>query len=168
MTAKDVITPLKVKEKSVSRRSVTAGMPLVDVLPRLLDAPGRCLDVTDSDGEVIGVIDEISMLEGLGRMIAPRDDSSVITIDCKPSEYSASLLAHAVEDSDAHLVDLWSTPGEDGDIRVTLRVRNLDPTSTVHNLERYGFRVSEAVGAADTEPLFSAESLLALQTLLNV
>lgn len=168
MTAKDIISRIAVETPEPPARSVGSEMPLVDVLPRLLDTPGRRLGVLGPDSSLMGIIDESSMLEGLGRMIAPRDDSSIVTLDCRPSEYSASLIAHAVEDSDAHLVDLWSVPGEDGDIRVTLRVRSLDPTSTVHNLERYGFRVADAVGADGGEPLFSLERLMAVKALLDV
>ncbi len=101
-------------------------MPVVNVLPLLLDTPEGLLGVRSGNG-FEGVIDRDSLLEGLGRMIAPRDDCSVITLECVPADYSASRIAHAVEeDSDAHLVDMWSTPSEDGKIQVTLRVRRED------------------------------------------
>ena len=64
------------------------------------------------------------MLEGLARMIAARGDCSEVTVECRPEDYSASQLAHAVEDSGAHLVDLFSSPPADGHIRVTLRLRH--------------------------------------------
>ncbi|MDE5806720.1 MAG: hypothetical protein K2H76_01270 [Muribaculaceae bacterium] len=147
--------------------SVPGEMPLVDVLPRLLDAPGRILGV-EEDGERVGVIDQTSLLEGLGRMIPVRDDSSLVTVECAPADYSASRLSHAVEDSDAHIVDLWSAPAENGKIRVTLRVRRSDPTPTVHNLERYGYDVVDTSSAVYQDAEVAWERLLALNTLLNV
>ena len=169
MTAKEILSPEKTVTERRPVRMVEADMPLLEVLPRLLDTPMREIGV--SDGNVsIGVIDETSMLEGLGRMIAARDDCSTITVECRPEEYSASMLAHAVEDSDAHLVDLITTPQEDGNMQVTLRVRHNDPSAAIRSLERYEFRVVDAHGNEDgsRDAAIAAERLLALQTLLNV
>lgn len=167
MTARDVLSPRHQLRAPAPLRSVSADMPLVDVLPRLLDAPDRMLGVADG-GVPLGVIDETSLLEGLGAMIAPRDDSSVVTVECRPEDYSASLLAHAVEDADAHLVDLWSVPAPDGRLRVTLRVRHTDPSTVVHSLERYDFHVTDAYGADYADAGLACARLSALQLYLNV
>lgn len=169
MTAKEILSPGKTVAERCPVRMVEAEMPLLEVLPRLLDSPRREIGV--SDGDVgIGVIDESSMLEGLGKMIAARDDCSTITVECRPEDYSASMLAHAVEDSDAHLVDLITTPQDDGFLQVTLRVRHSDPSAAIRSLERYEFHVVEAHGNSDAsrDAAIAAERLLALQTLLNV
>lgn len=168
MTARDVLSPLMLPASEMAGlRIVDGDMPLVDVLPRLLDSGSHSLAV--ADGEVtLGVITETSLLEGLGRMIAPRDDSSVVTVECHPEDYSASLLAHAVEDADSHLVDLWSSPSADGMMRVTLRVRSCDPSAAVSSLERYDFHVVEASGSTMRDAEIASERLLALQVLLNV
>lgn len=127
MTARDAISPLK-KEGSVPPKdSVRGDIHLLEVLPRLLESPERTLSVTDGE-ETVGIIDQTSMMEALGRLIAPRYDSSVIELECAPSDYSASLFARAVEDVDMHLVDLLTTPGTEGRVRVTLRIRCEDPT----------------------------------------
>lgn len=167
MTARDVISPVRQAPQAGILPSVEADMPLVDVLHRLLDAPGRELAVT-SRGEVMGVADQTTVLEGLGRMLAPRDDSSVLTVECPASDYSASRLAHAVEDADAHLVDMWSVPAPDGRVAVTLRVSHLDPSSVAHNLERYGYEVTSAYGDTELDAEVAAERLLALQMMLNI
>ncbi len=169
MTARDAISPIILRNTPVPApaRGVEADMPLVDVLPRLLDAPGRLLEVKDS-GMPVGTIDETSMLTALGCMLAVRDDCSVVTLECRPEDYSASLIAHAVEDAEVHLVDLWSVPAEEGWLRVTLRVRCLDPSAVVHSLERYDFRVVEAHGARYYDPEVSRERMEALQLYLNV
>ncbi len=148
-------------------RNVSAEMPAVDVLPRLLDSSGQRLGVKQGD-EMIGVINRDSMFEGLGRMIAARDDCSLITLECAAGDYSASRIAHAVEDSDAHLVDLWSVPADGGKVQVTLRVRRDDPSPAVHSLERYGYDVVAAYGNENRDEELSAMRLLELRTLLNV
>lgn len=165
--AKDVISPTGCPTYGAVEKTVPSAMPLVDVLPRLLDAPHRLLGVEEG-GRYLGVIDQTSLLEGLGREIAPRDDASVIILECAPADYSASRIAHAVEDSDAHLVDLLTAPAERGMLRVTLRVRLNDPTTAVHNLERYGYEVIEASGANYQDAGLAFERLLGLQALLNV
>lgn len=148
--------------------AVSAEMPVVDVLSRLLDSPSHRLAVRGADDECLGVVDSDSLLQGLSTVIAPRDDSSLVMLECHPSDYSASLMARAVEDADTHLVDLWSTPGDAGKVRVTLRVRTLDPTSVAHSLERYGYEVTGTVSGNSADVLVAAERLMELQALLNV
>lgn len=168
MTAREITSPVRRVAGSRPQRVVDADTPLLEVLPRLLDAPGRELAVTDGS-DTLGIIDERSLLEGLGRLIAGRDDSSVITLECTPEEFSASHIAHAVEDSDVHLVDLLTTPVGEGKLKVTLRVRRRDPMPTVHSLERYDFKVTGAYGSdTSAEAIISAERLLSLKALLNV
>ena len=167
ITARQILSPI-LRSPAVSPvRNVNGDMPILEVLPRLLDAPDRMLGVTEN-GSQMGIIDQTSLLEGVGRMIAPRDDSSAIGIECSPEEYSASRIAHAVEDSDAHLVDMFSTPGDDGLLHVTLRVRRGDPSPTVRSLERYGYCVTGAQGAEYQDSEVAFERLLELNTLLNV
>lgn len=167
MTAREAVSPVKKPENLKDGVRVEGGMHLLDVLPRLLDTPTRELTV-EVDGEAMGIIDQTSLLEALGREIAPRDDSSMVEFECAPSDYSASQIAHAVEDVDVHLVDLLTTPGDEGRVHVTLRVRCEDPTATVHSLERYGYEVKTVHGNTDASSTAAVERILALQALINV
>ena len=169
MTAKEIISTEKRLYGGDPSRTVEASMPLLEILPRLLDSPQREIGVSE-DGVSLGIIDQTSLLEGLGRMIAARDDCSVITLECSPEEYSASQIARAVEDSDAHLVDLLTAPGEGGSILVTLRVRHSDPSAAVRSLERYDYHVIEAHGAGSQlrDAELSEERLNSLRALMNV
>lgn len=167
MTARDAISHLRKKESVVPSGEIGGGVHLLEVLPRLLDAPGRELRV-DDEGDASGVIDQTSMLEALGRLISPRNDCSVIEIECAPYDYSASHIARAVEDSDVHLVDLITSPGEGDRVLVTLRVRCDDPEPTAHSLERYGYEVKGVFGHGDVDRTVAFERLLAVQTLINV
>lgn len=169
MTAKDILSYGKTIEDCQPSLTVESDMPVIDILPRLLDSPMREIGVTEG-GMPLGIIDQTSLLEGIGNMIASRDDCSIISVECKPEDYSASLLAHAVEDSDAHLVDLFSVPAEDGRIKVTLRIRHSDPTAAIRSLERYDFHVVEAHGASSgiIEAQIATDRLQSLQVLMNV
>lgn len=73
----------------------------------------------------------------------PLEDASVLTVACRPDDFSASLLARAVEDSDAHLINLNVTDRrlDDGRITVELRTNHRNCESTARSLERYGYEV---------------------------
>lgn len=167
MRAKDILAIGFTGSADIPKKNVDGEMPVVNVLPRLLDSAYGALGVT-VDGEMVGKITRDSMLEGLGRMIAPRDDCSVIALECAPGDYSASRIARAVEDTDAHLVDLWSAPADGGKLQVLLRVRREDPSPTVHSLERYGYDVLWTYGSESVDTEVAAWRLLELKTLLNV
>ncbi len=167
MRAKDVISTKSLSTPLPPKKTVDGDMSLLEVLPLLLDSPERILGVS-RDGEPVGVIDMESLLEGMGKMLAQRDDSSVITVECQPSQYSASSIAHAVEDADMHLVDLFTRPSDNGNILVTLRVRSLDPLSAISSLQRYGFTIVDSAPLADSRMAVFNERLASLQALINV
>lgn len=167
MKARDAVSRQRGGGATLPKGRVDGGMHLLEVLPRLLDEPSRELGVV-SGGLEEGTIDQASMLEALGRMIAPRYDCSVLEVECLPGEYSASHLARAVEDSDVHLVDMFTTPAEGERLHVTLRVMCDDPTATVHCLERYGYEVTGVFGNENASYSVSFDRLMALQTLMNV
>lgn len=168
LKASDIMKAAPPGELAEGLRAVDAQTPLTDLLRLLPDAPGRRLAVTEGM-ECVGYIDAEAMLDGVGRLIAPRPDCSLICVDCPDGDYSASMLARAVEDADARLVDLWTSPGEQGAIRVTLRVRHEDPSACVRQLERYGFTVTDARAAGlYTDARTAMDRLAELQVLLNV
>ena len=167
MKARDIISSESAKAATLPSRNVSAETPIVDLLPRLLDTADHRLGVTEGD-KMLGIVDESSLLEGLNSMISARDDSSTIVVETSPASYSASQIAHAVEDADVHLVDLWTSPGEGDSLRVTLRVRTTDPSAVAVSLERYGFEVVEASGDENKDLETAVERLLSLKTLLGV
>ena len=167
MRAKDIIAIVTDRCAEAPKRNVDSEMPLINVVPRLLDSAEGRLGVT-SEGELIGEITRDSMLEGIGRMLAARDDCSVIALECAPGDYSASRIARAVEDTDAHLVDLCSAPADGGKLLVLIRVRRSDPSPAVHSLERYGYDVIWSYGSESVDNDVAAWRLLELKTLLEV
>lgn len=77
------------------------------------------------------------------RLMPPVDEASCITLACIPADYSASAIARAVEDCDAHLLNLNVTGcrTDSGRMVVDLRISHRNPESAVRSLERYGFEV---------------------------
>ncbi|MBO4965665.1 MAG: hypothetical protein J6C81_05310 [Muribaculaceae bacterium] len=167
MKARDAISYNIPTGKELPRRCVSSETHLLEVLPLLLDAPERRLTVREGK-ETLGIVDEQSLLEGLGRLLPARDDSSIIVMECRPEDFSASVIARAVEDADAHLVDMMSSPTADGKISVTLRIRLTDPSAAIRSLERYGYDVVDTGGRAMANEAVAEERLNALQVYLNV
>lgn len=165
--AKEIMSLPGSHPDAIPAKRVPGEMGILDVLPRVLDSPEGYVGV-EEEGALTGIIDRNSLLEGMGRLLAARDDSSEITVECYPEDYSASRLAHAVEDADAHLVDLISGPSAEGLVRVTLRVRREDPSPVVNSLERYGYHVTDSSGSAYGDAEVALERLLELNALLNV
>ena len=180
MTARNIISPRLTKdtadfnlknlpkESPTSQRNyVDAGMPLLDVFRKFMDSSQGVLAVME-DEKVLGYIDRQSMLEALGKVLIPRDDCSIIEIECMPEDFSASRIAHAVEDADANLFDMFSRPTDDGHVCVMLRVGHLDPSSVIRSLERYDFTVTAAYGSLFNAVELSCERLAELALYLNI
>ena len=80
----------------------------------------------------------------LDRLFPAMPEASRILAACIPADYTASRIAHAVEDADAQLLNLnVTTDGVRLDNRVVfeLRVNHRSPLSVSRSLERYGFEV---------------------------
>ena len=85
MTAREALSAVRKIEGDMPQKHVESTLPLLEVLPLLLEAPGRELGVME-DGNLIGKIDQTSLLEALGHLITPRDDSSIIEVECDPEQ----------------------------------------------------------------------------------
>lgn len=77
-------------------------------------------------------------------LFPPRPDASDMLVACPRDNYSASAVARAVEDADAHLLNLNVTalkvhPDDDTTILIALRVSRRDAASVARSLARYGF-----------------------------
>lgn len=108
-----------------------------------------------------------SFLAETPRPAAEVRDWTRLLIGCRRDQYAASLVARAVEDCDAHLLNLNVTSpgaltgdGAPGDyaagdyaeypVQVELRVSHRNAESVTRSLERYGFTVLEAESSGDS------------------
>lgn len=72
-------------------------------------------------------------------------ESCRLTVMCTPSHYCASELARAVEDADAHLLNLNITTasGPEGQTIIELRISHRDAGRAAASLQRYGYTVTD-------------------------
>lgn len=77
-------------------------------------------------------------------LFPPLDDAIELSIECESTHFSASRIARAIEDCDAHLLNMnvTSLQSNTGAITVLLRVAMRNPDAAINSLERYGYRVS--------------------------
>jgi len=70
-------------------------------------------------------------------------DVSELTVSCPRTHYSASAIARAVEDCDAHLLNLNVTADSHaaGNVVVELRFNHRSAGPVARSLERYGYEV---------------------------
>lgn len=88
----------------------------------------------------------------LRRLFPPNPDSSTLLIVCGRHDYSASMIARAVEDCDAHLLNLnilADTPDAES-VAVAIRVGLRHAPSVIRSLARYGYEATEIDAEAVT------------------
>lgn len=89
-------------------------------------------------------------------LYAPAAEASHVLVCCRRADYSASRMARAVEDVDAHVLNLNVTALRTDDmpadcVVVALRVARREALSVVRSLERYGFDVLDFDGASQAD-----------------
>ncbi len=105
----------------------------------------------------------------------PVDDCSRLIVGCRRSDYSASRIARAVEDCDAHLLNLNVTSAggsfhasayDEADaadnpypVLVDVRVNMRNATAISRSLERYGYTVLGCQTDADASDDISRERI---------
>ncbi len=84
-------------------------------------------------------------------LMPPLDDASELTVACVGRDYLGSALARAVEDCDAHLINMNVTDGftDDGRMLVHIRVNRRNAAAVARSLQRYGYEVVGGIDPAD-------------------
>lgn len=85
------------------------------------------------------------------RRFPRNDESTELTLAVRPADYSGSILARAVEDCNANVINLNITGDrtDDGYLLVDLRVDVVNGEAVARSLERYGFEVVDFVSPDD-------------------
>ena len=98
------------------------------------------------------------------------EGASHLLIGCRRTDYSASRIARAVEDSDAHLLNLNLMLDESGayDLLVDIRVNRRSGESVARSLARYGFDVLNFTHGEDEADSTLSERVEELLRYLNV
>lgn len=78
------------------------------------------------------------------RLYPPLSEWSTLTLTCRRPDYSASELTRAVEDCDAHVLNLnvtSQTYGDNADPVIELRISHTNPAPVARSVARYGYDV---------------------------
>lgn len=102
-------------------------------------------------------------------------DWTRLLVGCRPEDYAASRMARAVEDCDAHLLNLNILPpsacdaagADDYPMHVELCINHRNPEPVMRSLERYGFAVLSSRSSADS-PTRTERNYLNLMRYLEV
>lgn len=97
----------------------------------------------DLESDVIKSTDN-KAFEELKRLLPDRHDTSRFTVVCRADDYSAGRIARAIEDCDAHVLNLNLTSDDAGEglVAVDVRIDRNDASSIVRSLARYDYAVS--------------------------
>lgn len=97
-------------------------------------------------------------------------ESSELSVSCYRVDYSASVISRAVEDADAHLLNLNVTDEvlPSGEIVVDLRISHRSVMAVVRSLERYGYNVLRVRDAFEPADPVLSERISQLMVQLNV
>lgn len=107
--------------------------------------------VDDYTGETIGTIDATAIAGAAARLFPAVDESSELIVECARHDYSASAIARAVEDCNAHILNLNVTDDNrlDNRITVALRINHSQGEAVARSLARYGYDVIAIIGNDD-------------------
>lgn len=151
MTAKDIISPkllaLKPAELTVATPKVAASTSLAVVLHKMLDTASAIHVVDEFTDKTIGVIDPESITASIAQLFPVVEESCELIVECNSRNYSASTIAHAVEDCDAHIINLNVMESSNDDrIEIAIRINHSHGEAVARSLERYGYEVVAVVG----------------------
>lgn len=84
----------------------------------------------------------------------PQPDASTLVIACEPKDYLASAICRAVEDCDAHVLNLNVLGGrtEYGAVEVALRIDRRNASAVARSLRRFGYDVVETDAHSQADP----------------
>lgn len=165
-----VSTTAKVSGKDKQQASVPASAPLSWVF-RNAENYGVPMKVADdTTGEQIGTIYAGDIIKAAAKLFPAVDESCEITLQCPRHDYSASIIARAVEDCNAHLLNLnvIEEKGPDDRLTVLLRIDHLTGDAVARSLERYGYFVTEVAGSDERMSETTRERINELMHYLDV
>lgn len=157
----------RLSEVAVGRRPVAASAPVSLLMERMAAGePVVAIVADEASATYLGAADREGMLRLAASLFPQLDDYTELTIACPSGQYSASAIAHAVEDADAHLLNLNVVAGTRPNSPTTavLRVNHSRGESVARSLARYGY---DTIEIAATPGLPAAEMLERVNSLLH-
>jgi len=89
------------------------------------------------------------------RLFPPLADESRLLVECRRSDYSASIITRAIEDCDAQVMNLnvtdFVSAGDADVVVVAVRVNRRNTDSIARSLARYGYEVVDSTQPSDAD-----------------
>lgn len=106
------------------------------------------------------ILPQGSEADRLNLLMPHTEEASELWVACRRADFLGSAMARAVEDCDAHLINMNVTGASttDGRMLVHLRVNRRNPASVARSMERYGYEVVELGGSgadSGTHPVWA-------------
>lgn len=120
------------------------------------------LPVVDANGRYLGVVHRSDLFERFAGSLSTGSAGAVLTLQVPAEQFSMSQLIHLVEQNGARVLSV-STQGQEqgsGDagsmpVEVTIKLNTTDTARIRHVLEHYGYPVTSAHGAAESDEAFN-------------
>ncbi len=122
------------------------------------------LPVVKEDGEYLGVITAVDLLNAAAHYNAAAEPGGVIILQMAPNNFTISELGRIVESNDARIIHLntW-TDASNGELMVAMKINKNDLHDILASLERYEYNVVQYFG----ENLSEEELRLNFDHLMN-
>lgn len=99
-----------------------------------------------------GIASKLVESAEMSRLYPELDEWSLLKLTCRRDDYSASILTRAIEDCDAHVVNLnvtSETVGDNDDPVIEVRLTRATMASVERSLARYGYDVLVSRSSSD-------------------
>lgn len=119
-----------------------------DVTKVMVEHDLTALPVAEESGRFLGVVKRHDIFDQFARMLSTQESGAIIALEVPPRDYSLGKLVHTIEQNDVKVLSIASeaAEGENGSIRVTLKLNVTDASRVRHMLEHFGYRVVASFG----------------------
>jgi hypothetical protein len=152
-----------------AKRPITSASPIALLIERITSGEPviAVVDNSIAPDYYVGAADRGSVLGMMSSLFSRHNDYTELTVTCRPGNYSASSIAHAVEDADANLLNLnvLTNDHSDESTKILLRVDHSRGESVARSLARYGYDTVEISDAQ--QGVLSAEMIERVNSLLH-
>lgn len=139
---KHLSNPLKNFQLPLKRPFVINTSHIFDVMKAAVDFNVKVVPVINDSNDYLGLISAESCLRAFAVMNSIKDSGAIIEVDIPLNDYSLTEVARIVEDSDAHVLCLYTNiRQEESMVELTLKVDTTEVGGIVGAFERYEYEV---------------------------
>lgn len=127
---------------SLTKPYVREDQHIYEVIELLSRLELTLVPVLDQDNQYLGVITQEELTQHFAHLSAMMQPGGIIELEMHEHDYSLAEISQIVESNNARILSLYvSSNGEQGKIRVTLKINLTDMTSVMATFNRYNYTV---------------------------